>query len=621
MKKSIRKKCLIIPLIFTFIFTITINPALAFAEEQTSSPEISSVKGWDVNLQTNEDKLWINNANFPDPIFRQYILDNFDKDKNGYIGYPEILEYQKICISNEPELASLQGIEYFQNLRSLNCSYTSVASIPTEMFEFLESLDCSNTAVASIDVSCCPRLTSLSVTSTNISSLDVSRLKSLQWFECSATKVSSLDISENSKLLSLFCAKTDISCLDLSNQPSLIRLDLSETKISSLDLSHNTKLQTLDCSRCQLRELDLAKHTALTFLSCAQMPILCINLPDDFSGIFVTSCDHIETLYLTSPDTDTIDLRQYAPSIQASKITNVSGASINGTILTDLTPGRRVSYTYQCGGGKTLDYEFIPNYKTDPAYTILPDSCVLTGTAAAAEISAQSSMAIQLDLVLSEATRGILPLRTSSGEAVTTTVTLPASILSLLSKQLTGGVQVQTDGGTYLLSSEQLAAIAKASASSATVDVTFSKSDKGTDLIYIKAIGKEGYLVGTSITLSPDGTSGAASPSSSAALRSGVEKTTIKVSSSVGKRYIRLSWKKSAGYKMDYYEVFRSTKKSSGYGREPFYRTSSGAKTTYKNTKALKKGTRYYFKVRGVRLIDGVKVYTRWSNKTWRIAK
>jgi len=100
----------------------------------------------------------------------------------------------------------------------------------------------------------------------------------------------------------------------------------------------------------------------------------------------------------------------------------------------------------------------------------------------------------------------------------------------------------------------------------------------------------------------------------------GVEATTIKLTTTRGKGYIRLSWKKSAGYKVDYYEVHRSLKKNSGYGTKPFYKTSSGSKTTYKNTKSLKSGTRYYFKVRGVRIIDGKKYYTQYSNKSWRTA-
>lgn len=104
-------------------------------------------------------------------------------------------------------------------------------------------------------------------------------------------------------------------------------------------------------------------------------------------------------------------------------------------------------------------------------------------------------------------------------------------------------------------------------------------------------------------------------------IRNGVENTKITVKSSLtSKGKIKLTWKKSSNYKMDYYEVFRSTKKNSGYGTKAYYRTSSGKKTSYINSK-VKSGTRYYYKVRGVRVVDGEKIYTEYSNKANRKAR
>ena len=110
-------------------------------------------------------------------------------------------------------------------------------------------------------------------------------------------------------------------------------------------------------------------------------------------------------------------------------------------------------------------------------------------------------------------------------------------------------------------------------------------------------------------------------PLSELDIPAGVEATTIKAKSVLGKKSIKILWTKSKGYRVDYYQIFRSTKRYSGYGVKPFFTTKSGDSTSYTNTKSLKKGTTYYYKVRGVRVIDGKKYYTKWSTKAYRTFK
>lgn len=84
-----------------------------------------------------------------------------------------------------------------------------------------------------------------------------------------------------------------------------------------------------------------------------------------------------------------------------------------------------------------------------------------------------------------------------------------------------------------------------------------------------------------------------------------------------GKKAIRISWTEP-NENIDGYEVFRSLKRNSGYGEKPYFRTT---KCRYINTKELRAGKTYYYKVRAYKIIDGTKIYSPWSLKVFRTIK
>lgn len=105
-------------------------------------------------------------------------------------------------------------------------------------------------------------------------------------------------------------------------------------------------------------------------------------------------------------------------------------------------------------------------------------------------------------------------------------------------------------------------------------------------------------------------------------IKEGVENTSITLKSKLTKnKKILLSWTKSKGYKVDRFQIYRSVKKNSGYGKKAFFATKNGEASTYLNTKNLRTGKTYYYKLRGLRTIDDKKYYTQWSNKAWRTVK
>lgn len=83
-----------------------------------------------------------------------------------------------------------------------------------------------------------------------------------------------------------------------------------------------------------------------------------------------------------------------------------------------------------------------------------------------------------------------------------------------------------------------------------------------------------------------------------------------------GKKAVLLTWDKG-NVELDGVEIYRSTKKNSGYGKKPIFTTK---KETYCNS-TVKKGKTYYYKLRGFVVVEGRKYYTGFSNKAYRTVK
>ncbi|MBR4861951.1 MAG: hypothetical protein IKU09_07100 [Firmicutes bacterium] len=85
-----------------------------------------------------------------------------------------------------------------------------------------------------------------------------------------------------------------------------------------------------------------------------------------------------------------------------------------------------------------------------------------------------------------------------------------------------------------------------------------------------------------------------------------------------GKKAIKVYWNTPDGMEFDGFDVFRSAKKNSGYGKKPFY---TAKLNYYINNKDLKAGKTYYYKIRGFKYVNDEKVYTEYSYKAWRTVK
>lgn len=105
-----------------------------------------------------------------------------------------------------------------------------------------------------------------------------------------------------------------------------------------------------------------------------------------------------------------------------------------------------------------------------------------------------------------------------------------------------------------------------------------------------------------------------ANAAKNARIKTGVERTKVVLlkAPEVSRKRVKLTWKKSnSGYRVDSYQIWRSTKKTSGYTK--IFTSTSASHKYYVNTKGLEPGKTYWYKVRGIRRVDGKLVYTPFT--------
>lgn len=225
------------------------------------------------NVRAAAAPVAVNEANFPDEVFRRYVSTVCDSNEDGILSEAEADSITKISCTGEYNssydgVTDFTGITYFKNLETLLVSHQEITELDISKFPKLKKLSvygCQD--ITALDVSHNPLLEELSANLTKITDINLRNNSQLTYFSigCSdsnvtGTKVgpSSLDISCNPKLKSLtidYCA--GMTELDLTHNPELLYIDVRSGDFSSLDLSNCPKLQRLSLFNCeQLADID-----------------------------------------------------------------------------------------------------------------------------------------------------------------------------------------------------------------------------------------------------------------------------------------------------------------------------------------------------------------------------
>ena len=169
-------------------------PVGAFAAAPAAASTESAV-----STQAEEDAVAIDATNFPDGAFRQYVADNFDKDKDGALNQTERNAVKEIEISNSG-CTSLQGLKYFSKLTDLFCSDNNLTELDVGENPELKRLICYNNSLTSLNLNKNTKLRSLNCNNNKLTVLDLRENKSLSWLRCKNNCLTSLDLRNNPQI-------------------------------------------------------------------------------------------------------------------------------------------------------------------------------------------------------------------------------------------------------------------------------------------------------------------------------------------------------------------------------------------------------------------------------------
>ena len=277
----------------------------------------------------------INETNFPDDVFRQYVSDNFDTVKDGSLSADEIENAKKLTFFKEDtsSITNLTGVSYFINLESLYCTDTQIESLDLSKNTKLQVIQVqANKALKSLIIGANPNL--------------------VQLYCYDDVSLKSLDVRQNPNLMRLMCGKTGIENLNLAYNPNLTYLNCHYAPLTSLDVSQNTKLTTIACGYSKLQGLDVSKNVLLDTLQVQQTPFAWINIGNNNTKLWRFLKDDADiVLPVTS---NTFDITKAFKGIDADKITITSGGYLNKAtgIVSGYQLGVPIHYEYDCGNSK-----------------------------------------------------------------------------------------------------------------------------------------------------------------------------------------------------------------------------------------------------------------------------
>ena len=334
---------------------LSVLPVGAFAAEPGAEEQENGASA-QADAAVPEGYIAINEKNFPDENFRDYVAREWDKNQDKYFSPSEIAAAKWITCDNlwdgQP-IKSLKGIEYFTEIWELTCVYNDLTEIDLSHNKKLEYLNCHHNKLEKLDVSGLPLLETFYCGHNALPSIDVSKNEKLEDFDCQDNHLDTLDVSQNKELVKLSCGTNNLTELDVRENKKLKELSCYESKLSNLDLRNQTELEVLKCWKNPLSVLDVSANTKLKTLFVSNTNLTSLDAKNHtalatFGG---KNCSY----NIAVEGDGKFDLTTLPGKFDASKATATGNGTINGNILTVNPNSKTFYYDYDIGQNQKMN--------------------------------------------------------------------------------------------------------------------------------------------------------------------------------------------------------------------------------------------------------------------------
>ena len=324
---------------------LSVLPVGAFAAEPgAAEPENGASAQADAAVP--EGYIAINEKNFPDENFRDYVARKWDKNHDKYFSPSEIANAKWISCDNK-EISNLKGIEFFTNIWLLECYYNNLTTIDLSHNKNLSYINCHHNQLKELDVSGLPLLKTFYCGHNELPSINVSKNEQLEDFDCQDNHLDTLNVSQNKELVKLSCGDNNLTELDVSENKKLKELWFYRDNLSNLDLGNQTELEVLSCEGNPLSVLDVSANTKLKKLLVSNTNLTSLDAKNHTAlATFVGK----DCSYNIAVEGDgKFDLTTLPGNFDASKATATGGGTINGHFLTVDPNSKTFRYDYDIG--------------------------------------------------------------------------------------------------------------------------------------------------------------------------------------------------------------------------------------------------------------------------------